>query len=224
MPVVAATRLEGDVGDELCLCRIGQRVQVGLAREVLRVGVVGVAQAEDAAVGLGVFEIQRVVGVHLQHHAEGGPGVGPAGVEGHVREDGGHLASRNAVLLGVGHVVLEGRVGHSLGDERGHGEDGAHLQGKVVAAPHLAEQHIVVQGGELGREGAERVAAGGLDYFGHEVPRFFWGVSDATAHCAPSSFAHLISRYPKPSSKLKVKAQLRERRSFCRSLNPPVFA
>ena len=140
-----------------------------------------------------------------------------------MREDGGHLASRNAVLLGVGHVVLEGRVGHSLGDERGHGEDGAHLQGKVVAAPHLAEQHIVVQGGELGREGAERVAAGGLDYFGHEVPRFFWGVSDATAHCAPSSFAHLISRYPKPSSKLKVKAQLRERRSFCRSLNPPVL-
>ena len=36
------------------------------------------------------------------------------------------------------------------------------------------------------------------------------------------SYTHL--RYPKPSSKLKVKAQLRERRSFCRSLNPPVFA
>ena len=224
MPVVAAARLKGDVGDELRLRRVGQRVQVRLAREVLRVGVIGIAQAEDAAVSLGVLNIHRVVGVHLQHHAEGGPGVGPAGVESHVREDGGHLASRDAVLLGGGYMMFERAVGHSLGHQRGHGEDGAHLHREVVVAPHLAEQHVVVQGGKLGREGAERIAAGGLYYFGHGVPRFFWGVSDATAHYAPSSFAHLISRYPKPSSKLKVKAQLRERRSFCRSLNTPVFA
>ena len=47
VPVVAAAWLEGDVGDELGLFRIGQRVQVGLTREVLRVGVVGRAEAEQ---------------------------------------------------------------------------------------------------------------------------------------------------------------------------------
>ena len=120
--------------------------------------------------GVGVLKVLRVVGVHLQRHAESRPGVGPAGVEGSVGEDGGHFLPGHAILLSCDHVMLEGGIGHSLSHQCGHRENGAHFLAECVIAPHFSEQHVVVQGGELGREGAERIAAGGLDYFGHGDP------------------------------------------------------
>ena len=50
MPVVAAGGGEGDICEENGLRRVGQRVKEALAGEVLRVGCVRLAEAEETAV------------------------------------------------------------------------------------------------------------------------------------------------------------------------------
>src|SRR5699024_5526378 len=77
VPVVAAARLKGDVGGRDAVLA-AEGLQVAFANKVLCVGVVGGAQAEDAAVGL----LGLLVRPDLFGHAEGGPGLGPAGVKG----------------------------------------------------------------------------------------------------------------------------------------------
>ena len=67
VPVVAAAGLEGDVGDELGLLWVGQRVQIRAAREVLRIGVVGGAGAEKGREGA-----ERIAAGGLDYF---GPGV-----------------------------------------------------------------------------------------------------------------------------------------------------
>ena len=70
---------EGDICEENGLRRVGQRVKEALAGEVLRVGCVRLAEAEETAVC-----VCAAVGVDLLRLPEGGPGVRPAGVEGGV--------------------------------------------------------------------------------------------------------------------------------------------
>src|SRR5699024_1529499 len=104
VPVVAAARLKGDVGGgDTVFAR--QHLEIAVAHKILGVGVVGLAQTEDAAVGLlgGLL-----VGPDLFGHPERGPGLGPAGVKGGVGDDLGDLGAGDAVLLCGGQMILEG--------------------------------------------------------------------------------------------------------------------
>ena len=74
VPVVAAARLEGDVGGRDAVFT-AEGLEVAVPHEILGVGVVGGAQAEDAAVRL----FGLLVGPDFLCHAEGGPCLGPAG-------------------------------------------------------------------------------------------------------------------------------------------------
>lgn len=119
-----AARLKGDVREKHRLSGNGQRLEEAAAGETLRVGVVRLAETEEAAVRFdGV-----VVGVDLLRHAERRPRVRPAGVERDVREDLGHLAAGHAVRARGGEMIFEGRIGYPLADECGYGHDGAQLE------------------------------------------------------------------------------------------------
>ena len=170
VPVVAAARLEGHVEDGQVVGGTGERLEVALADEVLGKGGVLLAKAKESAVPLGFC---LVVAIDLLGHVEGSPGVGPAGVEGDVREDLGHLLARHAVRAGACQVILERAVGDALADERAHGDDAAQLERELVfAAPHLAKEDVIVQVRELGGELAKGVVACGL-FDGHGYS-FVW--------------------------------------------------
>ena len=68
VPVVTAAGLEGDIGDELGLRGVGQRIEVRAPREVLRIGVVGGAQAEQTAVCLRVLGAERIAAGGLDYY------------------------------------------------------------------------------------------------------------------------------------------------------------
>ena len=61
VPAVAAARLEGHVVDGQVVAGAGERLEIALADEVLREGVVGIAEAEEPAVGLGARGLLRCV-------------------------------------------------------------------------------------------------------------------------------------------------------------------
>ena len=78
-------------------------------------------------------------------------------------ENLGHIRLRHAVLLGAGQVIGKRAVDDAFPDERAHGDDAAQLERQLVlAAPYLAEEDVVVQMRELGRELAECIVSCGL--------------------------------------------------------------
>ena len=167
VPVVAAGGGEGDVCEENGLRRVGQRVKEALAGEVLRVGRVRLAEAEETAVC-----VRAAVGVDLLRLPEGGPGVRPAGVEGEVREDLGHFGLRHAVLLRGREVVGEGAVRDALADERRDRDDRAQLERQLsLARPDLAEEHVVIELGKFGCKIMQGVSARSL--FDHDDTSLF---------------------------------------------------
>ena len=127
VPVVAAAGLEGDVGYKYRLLGVREGLEIALTHKILGVGGVGVALAEEAAV---VFRLAAVI--DLLCHAESGPGVGPSGVESQMGQDLCHLSFGDAVGLGCGEVILQGRIGDALADEGGDGDDGTGLEGEQL--------------------------------------------------------------------------------------------
>ena len=125
VPVVAAARLEGHVEDGQVVAGAGERVEIALPDEVLCEGVVGLAQAEEAAVELGALAVLVVFRIHLLRHVEGRPCAGPAGVEGDMGENLGHLLLRDAILLGAGQVIFQRAVDDAFPDEGAYGDDAA---------------------------------------------------------------------------------------------------
>ena len=156
--MVAAAGLKGDVGHENGLLGVRQGLKVALAVEVLGESGVGLALAKEAAVPFGLLPL-----VDLLRHAEGGPGVGPAGVEGDVGQGLRHLLGGDAVFPGALQVVLQRAVHDSLADEGGDGDEGAELQRELaLPGPDLAEEHVVIELGEFGGELPQGLPARGL--------------------------------------------------------------
>ena len=157
VPVVAAARLEGDVAHPHLAGGEGRKV--ALAHKVPGVGVVGRANGEHhLALMAGLFVGALLFGPHVLRHAEGRPRFGPAGVKGRVGENFGDLGAGDAVLLRRGQVIAERFIHQPLGHQRHHRDEGAVPQAEgALPAPHLAEQHVVVQMGELRGEPAQRV-------------------------------------------------------------------
>ena len=139
-------------------------MQVALAHKILGKAVVGGADGEDhLLLMLRLAVLGRIPCPDLLCHAEGGPGLGPTGVKGGVGEDLRDLFPGDAVLPGRGQVVLEGAVHQPLRHEGDHGDQGAVPQGQLILpAPHLAEEHIVIQLSELGSKLPQSVSARGL--------------------------------------------------------------
>ena len=164
VPVVAATGFKGHI--EHPHLAGGQGVQIALPHEILGKAIVGRTDGEDhllLMLGLAVCVI--FLRPHLFGHAEGGPSLGPAGVEGGVGENLGNFLPGDAVLLGGGQVILEGAVHQPLGHEGHHGDQGAVPKGEfVLTAPHLSKQYIVIQLGKLGGKLTQSVPACGLLY------------------------------------------------------------
>ena len=102
--------------------------------------------------------VLALLGPDILRHAEGRPRLGPAGVKGPVGENFGDLGAGDSVLLRGGEMIAEGLIHQPLGHQRHHRDQGAVPQAEgVLPAPHLAEQHIVVQMGELRGKPAQRV-------------------------------------------------------------------
>lgn len=167
VPVVAAARLEGHVGNGDLLAR--NRGQVAVAGEILCEGRVRLADREDHFAlegGPGIFA-GGILRPDLLGETECRPRLGPAGVEADVGDDLGDLGAGDAVLLRRLKMVGQRTVRDALADERSEGYQTAVAQAEAVgAAPHLAEEHVVVEFREFGREIAELVASGRLyDFF-----------------------------------------------------------
>lgn len=116
-----AARLKGDVREKHRLSGDGQRLEEAAAGEILRVGVVRLAETEEAAVRFN----GAVVGVDLLRHAERRPRIRPAGIKRSMGENFSHLAAGHAVRARGGEMIFEGRIGYPLADECGYGHDGA---------------------------------------------------------------------------------------------------
>ena len=93
-----------DIGKEDGLLGVGEGLEIAVADEILRIRLVGRSQAEHAAVHAGI------VLVDLHRRAEGSPGVGPPGVEGHMGQYLRHLGLGDAIVFGVHQMVLEGGI------------------------------------------------------------------------------------------------------------------
>ena len=152
VPVVAAARLKGHVVYPHLAG--GQGVQVAPAHEIPGEAVVGRPDGEHhLPLVAGHVVPGGVLRPHLLGHAEGRPGLGPAGVKGRVGQDLGDLLPGDAVLPGGGEVVLEGAVHQALGHQGYHRHQGAVPEGELLLpAPHLAEEHVVIELREFGGE------------------------------------------------------------------------
>ena len=101
VPIVPASGLKGDVGQEYRLLGVGEWFQIGVSDKILRERLVGRAQAEQPAVSA----ITVLIDLHC--HTERRPGVGPSGVESQMGQNFRHLRLGDAVLFRCGQVVLK---------------------------------------------------------------------------------------------------------------------
>ena len=107
VPVVAATRFEGYVGERYLV--LADTSQVAIALEIFGVGSVRLADRENhlALEGcLGIVAL-HVVCPNFLCQAKGCPRLWPSGIEGDVGDDLGCLGTGDAVLLGSHEVILQ---------------------------------------------------------------------------------------------------------------------
>lgn len=119
MPVVAATRLESDIGDIYLLAR--NRREVTVTGEILRIGRIRLANGEDHLAlesGFSIFS-GRIFGPHAFCEVECSPRLRPTGIESDMGNDLGNLRTGDAVLLGRLKMVNERIVRYTLTDKRG---------------------------------------------------------------------------------------------------------
>ena len=96
----------------------------------------------------------------LLGHAEGRPGLGPAGVKGRVGQNLRDLLPGDAVLPGGSQVVLEGAVHQPLGHQRHHRDQRPVPQGELILpAPDLTKEHIVIELGKFGGKFPQGISA-----------------------------------------------------------------
>ena len=162
MPVVAAAGFEGDVGERYL--RIGDPGEVAVAGEVAGVGRVRFADGEDRLLLEPLLvRCRPVVGPHLLCHAESGPGVGPSGIEGGLREQGGDLRAGDAVAAAHLQVGAERVVDEPLAEQNRDGNQAAVVEIERGVVPDgFAEENVVVELREPGNEFAENGVPGGL--------------------------------------------------------------
>ena len=162
MPVVAAAGLERHVEDADLLGGKGR--EVALPDKELREGVVGSTDGENhLALVLRLCVGGVVVRPDLLRHAEGSPRLGPARVKRRVRKDLRYLRLGHAVVLRGHQMILERRVRQPLRHQGHHRHHAAVAQGELaLPAPHLAEQHVVVELCEFGSELPQGISAGRL--------------------------------------------------------------
>ena len=158
VPVVAAARLEGHVaGTEL---RVSERCQVAVADEVLRIGRIRLSHRKVLGKafrrGHGAF---LVLGPDLLREVEDSPALRPAGIHRDMGNEGCDLGTRHAVLLRVLEMVEKRGIRDALCHEGRDGEHALRLRGERLLVPHLSEEDIVVQMGELRCEGSELIAS-----------------------------------------------------------------
>ena len=159
VPVVAAARFKGHIGNEYGFIGIGEGIEVGLTCKVFGVGIIWFTQTEETAICAGIILID------LHRHAEGCPGIGPAGIECDMGKHLSHLIFCHTILSGSCQMVLERAVNHTLADQNGNGDHGAQLQGELIfPGPDFSEQHIIIQLCEFRRECSQGIAAGCLFY------------------------------------------------------------
>ena len=116
---------------------------------------------------------------------EGCPGFGPAGVEPQLGNGLGHFLPGYSVLFSGGHVVLEGTVCQSLGNERRHCHQAPVVEAQlVVGALHLSKKDVIVVPGKIRGKIPQLIPSCGL----HDFDRFFVSFSMAAASpkCMPT--------------------------------------
>lgn len=164
VPVVAAARLEGDVGDLHLLLRKGS--QVAVAGEVLRIGRIGFADGENhrALERRTRIIARRILGPDILGQPECRPGLGPAGIKSDMGDDFGDFAAGDAVVLRRLEMEGERAVGDALADKRGNRHQTAVAETEFVgSAPHLPEKDVVVERGKFGGKLPQLVAPCRLD-------------------------------------------------------------
>ena len=160
VPVVAAAGLERHVVDADLLGGKGR--EVALPDKVFRECVVGGTDGKGHLVLVSGLCVGAVVLVcpDLLRHAEGRPCLGPSRIKRRVRKDFRYLRPSHAIVPCGHQMVLERRVRQSLRHQGHHRHHAAVSKGKpVFSAPHLAEQHIVIELCEFGGKVPQGISA-----------------------------------------------------------------
>ena len=152
VPVVAAAGLERHVVDADLIGGKGR--EVALPDKVLRKCVVGGADRKGHLVLVLSSCISSIaIRPDLLRHAKGRPRLGPSCVKRRMCKDFRYLRPGHAIVLCGHQMILERRVRQALRHQGHHRHDATVPQGELaLSAPHLAEQHIVVELCEFGGE------------------------------------------------------------------------
>ena len=165
MPVVAASRFEGDVGDTHLFPRDWGEVTV--ADEIPGVCRVRLTDGEYHLPLEGRFRILagRILRPHVFGKAESRPRLRPTRVKSDMGDYLRNLGAGDAVFLRFLKMEAQRAVGDTLTDERGYRHQAAVAQPQFVGtAPHLTEKDIVVEFREFGGEVTQLVALRRLYY------------------------------------------------------------
>lgn len=106
MPMVAASRFEGDVAHRqsrlLALSKIfgSQRSKVAIARKIVGVSRIRFSYGERQLVGAALTMLPILIAPHILGKIEGGPCLGSSGIESYVGNDLSNLGTGNAIVLG----------------------------------------------------------------------------------------------------------------------------
>ena len=78
--------------------------------------------------------------------------------------DSGDFLLGDAVVLGIGEVILQGRIGNAHGHERDNSNNAAGLQIDVLIVPVLSKENIIIVVGKIRSKGAEGISSCCLYY------------------------------------------------------------
>ena len=156
MPAVVASAVEGHIARARDR-QATKHLQPGMAGEIRPVR--RLTQCEGTMHGR---RFGGIVAVDLAHDAERAPRLGPACVERELGDDLHHLVAGHAVLLGqrdMGFQLWKQPLRH----QRRACDHAAVVQRqRILAAPHLAKQYVIVEMREYRGEIAKIVAPCGL--------------------------------------------------------------
>ncbi len=156
----------------------------------------------------------------LLRHAEGRPRLGPSRVKRRVRNDFRYLRPGHPVVLCGHQMILERGVRQPLRHQGNHRHYAAVAQGKLaLSAPHLAEQHVVVELCEFGGKVPQGIPARCLLNCHDRFPPVD-GSEHESAYARPSG----PPRFPCPfvalaqeqdAQRFRLRRSRRRRKPFC---------